>query len=69
MPGFADKLAADERAAVVEYSRSLVFGGALFRAPLEKGTGVISGTVTNQTTGAPLAGLTIELGSSTTQTS
>ncbi len=62
MPGFADKLSAEEQAAVLEYTRGLSFGGPLFRGPLAKGPGVITGTVTNETTGEPLAGLTVELG-------
>jgi len=62
MPGFADKLSAEEQAAVLEYTRGLSFGGRLFRGPLAKGTGVITGTVTNETTGEPLPGLTVELG-------
>ncbi len=62
MPGFADKLSAEEQAAVLEHTRGLSFGGPLFRGPLAKGTGVITGTVTNETTGEPLAGLTVELG-------
>ncbi len=62
MPGFAGKLSAAEQRAVLEYVRSLSLGGPLFRGPLEKGTGVISGTITNGTTGQPMPGLTVELG-------
>jgi mono/diheme cytochrome c family protein len=62
MPGFDGKLSAAEQAAALEYARSLSFGGPLFRGPLPKGTGVISGTVRNGTTGAPMPNLTIALG-------
>lgn len=62
MPGFADKLSAEEQAAVLVHTRRLSFGGPMFRGPLAKGTGVITGTVTNETTGEPLTGLTVELG-------
>jgi mono/diheme cytochrome c family protein len=62
MPAFGDKLSAAEQAAGLEYVRSLAFGGPMFRGPLAKGTGVISGTVTNGTTGAAMPDLTIELG-------
>ena len=62
MPAFGDKLSAAEQAAGLEYVRSLAFGGPLFRGPLPKGTGVISGTVVNGTTGAPVPDLTVELG-------
>ena len=62
MPAFGGKLGAAEQAAALEYVRSLSFGGPMFRGPLTKGTGVISGTVLNGTTGAPMPGLTVELG-------
>ncbi len=62
MPGFADQLSAEEQAAVLAHTRGLSFGGPLFRGPLAKGAGVITGTVTNETTGEPLPGLTVELG-------
>lgn len=62
MPGFAGKLTEAEQRAVLEYVRSLSLGGPLFRGPLEKGTGIISGTITNGTTGQPMPGLTVELG-------
>ncbi len=62
MPAFAGKLSdADQRAALT-YVRSLSLGGPLFRAALTAGTGVISGTVTNKTTGKPMPDLTIQLG-------
>jgi mono/diheme cytochrome c family protein len=62
MPAFGSKLSAAEQAAALEYARSLSFGGPMFRGPLPKGTGVISGTVMNGTTGAPMPDLTVELG-------
>ncbi len=62
MPAFGGKLADAERSAALEYARSLSFGGPMFRGPLPKGTGVISGTVTNGTTGALLPDATVELG-------
>lgn len=62
MPGLAGKLTAAEQKSALEYARSLSFGGSLFRDALAKGTGVISGTVTNGTTGAAMADLEIELG-------
>ena len=67
MPAFGGKLSAAEQAAALEYSRSLAFGGPMFRGalpggPLPKGTGVISGTVVNGSTGAPMPELPVELG-------
>lgn len=62
MPGFSNKLTADEQRSVLEYVRSLSLGGPLFRGPLEKGNGVINGTVINGTTGQPMPDLTVELG-------
>lgn len=62
MPAFAGKLDdAAQRAALV-YVRSLSLGGPLFRRPLAVSTGVISGTVTNRTTGQPMPDLLVELG-------
>jgi mono/diheme cytochrome c family protein len=61
MPAFSGKLAAADQRAVLEYVRSLSLG-PLFRGPLPTGTGVISGTVTNQSTGQPLANTEVELG-------
>lgn len=61
MPGFGDKLNAADQRAVLEYVRSLSFT-KLFRGPLAKGTGVISGTVTNGTTNQPMPNLKVELG-------
>lgn len=61
MPAFGDKLAPAELRAVLEYVRSLSLG-PMFRGPLPKGTGVISGTVTNQSTGQPVANTNVELG-------
>lgn len=62
MPGFSGKLSEAEQGASVTYARALSLAGPLFRAPLTEGTGVISGTVTNQTTGQPMANLPVELG-------
>ena len=62
MPAFNGKLSAAEQTAALEYARSLSFGGSMFRAALAPGTGVISGTVTNGTTGQPMPDLTVELG-------
>ena len=62
MPGFGGKLSEAEQAAALVYVRSLSFGGPMFRGSLPKGTGVISGTVTNGTTGAPVPNLAVELG-------
>lgn len=62
MSGFTGKLSAETQKAALEYARSLSFSGPLFRSALEKGTGIISGTVTNGTTDAPMADLEIELG-------
>ena len=62
MPGFGGKLSEAEQAAALVYVRSLSFGGPMFRGSLPKGTGVISGTVVNGTTGAAMPNLTVELG-------
>ena len=61
MPAFADKLSEAERAAALEYVRSLSVG-PMFRAPLAPGQGVITGTVINTTTGAPVENLSVTLG-------
>ncbi|MCX6031278.1 MAG: c-type cytochrome [Chloroflexi bacterium] len=61
MPGFDGKITAAEQRAALEYVRSFSLG-AMFRGPLEKGTGVISGTVTNGTTNQPLANALVDLG-------
>lgn len=61
MPGFGSKLSANEQRAALAYARTLSFATA-FRGPLPKGTGVISGTVTNGTANAPLANYPVELG-------
>ena len=61
MPAFGAKLAAAEQRAVLEYVRSLSLG-PVAAAPLATGTGVISGTVTNQTTGQPVANAAVDLG-------
>ena len=62
MPGFAGKLSDADQKAALTYARTLSLGGPLFREALTKGTGVISGTVTNKTTGKPLADATVQLG-------
>ena len=62
MAGFSGKLSDAEQTAALEYVRSLSFAGPMFRGPLAKGTGVISGTVTNGTTNTPLANAAVELG-------
>jgi mono/diheme cytochrome c family protein len=62
MPGFAGKLGDADQQAVVAYARTLSLGGPLFRAPLTAGTGVISGTVSNGTTGKPMPNLAVQLG-------
>lgn len=62
MPGFNGKLSEAEQVASVTYARTLSLAGPLFRAPLTEGTGVISGTVTNQTTKQPMPNLSVELG-------
>jgi len=62
MPGFAGRLSDADQAAALVYARTLSLGGPLFRPPLAAGTGVISGTITNRTTGAPLADAEVQLG-------
>ncbi len=62
MPGFAGKLTEAEQRAALVYVRSLSLAGPLFRGPLQKGAGLIMGTVTNGTTGQPVADVTVELG-------
>ena len=61
MPAFGGKLSGAEQTAALEYARSLSFGGTMFRGALPKGTGVISGTVVNGTTGAKMPNLDVEL--------
>jgi hypothetical protein len=61
MPGFADKLSEAERTAALEFVRSLSMG-PVFSAPLSPGQGVITGTVTNTTTGEPIKNLSVTLG-------
>ena len=60
MPALGDKLSEAERSAALEYVRSLSMGPLFSSAPLV-GNGVISGTVTNGTTGAPVADLSVEI--------
>ncbi len=62
MPGFEGKLAEADRRAAVAYVRTLSLGGPLFRAALAPGSGVISGTVINGTSGQPLPNAVVELG-------
>jgi mono/diheme cytochrome c family protein len=61
MPGFEGKISAAEQRAALTYIRSLSLG-PMFRGPLPKGSGVISGTVTNGTTNQPLANALVDLG-------
>jgi mono/diheme cytochrome c family protein len=60
MPAFGDTLSQAERTAALEYVRSLAMGPMFGSASLT-GSGVISGTVTNGTTGAPVPDLTVEM--------
>lgn len=62
MPAFGDKLSAADRAAALEYARSLSFGGPMFRGPVAPGDGTITGLVTNKTTGQPVPAALVELG-------
>jgi hypothetical protein len=61
MPAFGDKLSEAEQTAVLEYVRSLSMG-PMFGAPLAPGSGIITGTITNATTGAPVANASVTLG-------
>ncbi len=61
MPAYGARLAATEQRAVLEYVRSLSLG-PLFASTTLTGTGVVSGTVTNGTTGQPVADIAVELG-------
>jgi mono/diheme cytochrome c family protein len=60
MPAFGDTLSEPERASALEYVRSLSMGPMFSTASLAGG-GVISGTVTNGTTGAVVPGLTVQM--------
>ena len=60
MPAFGDKLSEAERSAALEYVRSLSMGPMFSSASLA-GNGVISGTVINGTTGAPVPDLSVEI--------
>jgi mono/diheme cytochrome c family protein len=60
MPAFGEPLSEAERSSGLEYARSLSMGPMFGSASLA-GSGVISGTVTNGTTGAPVPGLTVEM--------
>jgi len=61
MPPFAPKLGAAEQQAVLEYVRNLAIG-PMPQAAASKGSGVISGTVTNGTTVVPVPGIEVSLG-------
>jgi mono/diheme cytochrome c family protein len=60
MPAFGDTLSEAERSSALEYVRSLSMGPMFVSASLT-GNGVISGTVTNGTSGSPVADLNIEM--------
>jgi mono/diheme cytochrome c family protein len=60
MPAFGDKLSEAERVSALEYVRSLSMGPMFSSASLTGG-GIISGTVTNGTTGAKVPDLTVEM--------
>jgi mono/diheme cytochrome c family protein len=60
MPAFGDMLSEAEQSSALEYVRSLSMGPMFGSASLT-GSGVISGTVTNGTTGAPVPGLSVEM--------
>ena len=61
MPAFGDKLSTAEQRSALEYVRSLSFG-KMFREPLQPGPGVVTGAVTNGTTGQPVPDLSVQLG-------
>jgi mono/diheme cytochrome c family protein len=61
MPAFGEKLSEPEQRAALEYVRSLSLG-PMFQEQVQSGTGVITGTVINGTTGAPMPGLNVALG-------
>lgn len=61
MPAYGARLTPAEQRAVLEYARSLSLG-PLFATPPITGTGVISGVVTNGSTGQPAANAVVELG-------
>jgi hypothetical protein len=60
MPAFGEQLSAVGQRAVLEHVRSLSLG-PLFQEPLARGNGVITGTVTNGTAGAPVADWPVSL--------
>jgi mono/diheme cytochrome c family protein len=60
MPAFGENLSEAERRSVLEYVRSLSMG-PMFSSASVVGNGVISGTVTNGTTGTPVADLSVEM--------
>ncbi len=61
MPAYGAKLTTAEQRAVLEYVRSFSLG-PLFASAAITGTGVISGVVTNGTTGQPVSDIVVELG-------
>jgi mono/diheme cytochrome c family protein len=60
MPAFGDKLSQAERDSALEYIRGLSMG-PMFSSVSLAGNGVISGTVTNGTTGAAVPNLDVEI--------
>jgi mono/diheme cytochrome c family protein len=60
MPAFGDTLSEAERTSALEYVRSLSMGPMFSSAPVT-GSGIISGTVVNGTTGAAVADLTVQM--------
>jgi mono/diheme cytochrome c family protein len=60
MPAFGDKLSEAEQASALEFIRSLSMGPMFSSASLS-GNGVISGAVTNGTTGAKVPDLTVQM--------
>ncbi len=61
MPGFDGKISAAEQRTTLEYVRSLTLGMPPSTVAT-KGSGVITGTVVNGTTGQPVPNLTVSLG-------
>jgi mono/diheme cytochrome c family protein len=60
MPAFGDTLSEAERSSALEYVRSLSMG-PMFSSATLTGNGIISGTVTNGTTGSPVPDLNVEM--------
>ncbi|MGC8779319.1 MAG: c-type cytochrome [Anaerolineae bacterium] len=61
MPAFGDKLAPAEQRAVLEYVRSLSLGPLFASVPIT-GTGIISGVITNGSSGQVVPNAVVELG-------